>query len=228
MQAVAQLSHPNIVSSFSDEAIGNAHFFAMEFVEGTDLNRMVQLSGPLPVPLACDFIRQASLGLQHAHEQGLIHRDIKPGNLVQLAGTQTIKVLDFGLARLHRGQGPSQPTELTAQGVMMGTADYIAPEQARDARSVDHRADIYSLGCTFYHLLAGHPPFPGGSALQKIHNHFKVEPPPLVSLRPEVPGEVSAIVQKMIAKDPDYRYQTLAEVADLLRPYCPPAGEQGT
>jgi serine/threonine protein kinase len=221
MRAVAQLSHPNIVRSFEDDPLGEAHFFAMEFVVGTDLNKLVQFSGALPVAQACDFARQAALGLQHAHENGLVHRDIKPANLVQITGTSLIKVLDFGLARLHGGADSKAPAALTMEGAMIGTADYIAPEQARDARSVDIRADIYSLGCTLYHLLTGAPPFPGGSAMQKCYHHFMKEATAVNVLRPEAPPELNDIIKKMMAKDREKRYQQPKEVAEALTPFCP-------
>jgi eukaryotic-like serine/threonine-protein kinase len=222
MQVVTRLAHPNIVRSFEEDAYGQALFFAMEFVQGTDLDKVTNLAGALPIPQACDYIRQAALGLQHAHEQGLVHRDIKPANLVQIVNTHTIKILDFGLARL-RDTTPNATgaalVNLTAQGTLLGTPDYVSPEQAKDARSVDIRADIYSLGCTFYFLLAGGPPFPGGSALQKIHNHMKKEPTAITILRPEVPPAVVGIVKKMMAKVPDDRYSTPGDVAAAVAPF---------
>ncbi|MBL8797326.1 MAG: serine/threonine protein kinase [Planctomycetia bacterium] len=219
MKAVTRLSHPNIVCAFEDSAIGEAHFFAMEFVQGTDLKKLLELSGPLPIAQACDFIRQAALGLEHAHKQGLVHRDIKPANLVQIEGGNVLKILDFGLARLHTTEGADPATALTAQGAMIGTADYVAPEQARNARQADIRSDVYSLGCTFYHLLTGGPPFPGGSAMQKIHHHINREPTSVRLLRSETPAEVEAIVRRMLAKQPADRFQTPAEVAERLQPY---------
>ena len=220
MNAVARLSHPNIVYSYPNDSLGEAHFFAMEFVEGTPLDKLVPLSGALPVPQACDFLRQTALGLQHAHEQGLVHRDIKPANLVQINGTQLIKILDFGLTRLLSGGSSDKPTSITAEGALIGTADYVAPEQARDARSVDIRADIYSLGCTAYYLLTGAPPFPGGSLMQKIHHHISKEPTALSILRPEVPSELAEVVKKMMGKKVTDRYATPKDVADALQPFC--------
>src|SRR5262245_16821570 len=198
MKAVSRLSHANIVQSFEDDALGEAHFFAMEFVQGTSLDKLVQLSGSLPVPQACDFIRQAALGLQHAHEKGLVHRDIKPANLVQIPGSSLIKILDFGLARLQRSpDGKSGPNvALTMEGAIIGTADYMAPEQARDARNADIRSDIYSLGCTLFFLLTGQPPFPGNALMQKLYAHLNAEAPLVSDKRAEVPTEVSAIVRK--------------------------------
>jgi serine/threonine protein kinase len=221
VKAVAKLSHPNIVCSFEDDAIGKAHFFAMEFVEGTSLDKLVQLSGALPVAEAADAGRQAALGLQHAHEQGLVHRDIKPANLVRISGSSLIKILDFGLTRLRSAEGAADiGTALTVQGAMIGTPDFVAPEQARDARSADIRSDIYSLGCTLYFLLTGGPPFVGTSLMVKLYNHLNKEPTALEIVRSEVPPGLAQLVKKMMAKSPDHRYQTPAEVAEALAPFC--------
>src|SRR5262249_45526423 len=182
IQIVGQLAHPNIVLAFDADAVGQSHFFAMEFVDGIDLSRLVKQSGPLPVAQACDYIRQAAMGLQHAHERGLVHRDIKPGNLLLAkadsgingtssragrgkrtggaAGKPLIKILDMGLARLSCFDEDSTTMQLSQDGTVMGTPDYMAPEQGKNSHLVDWRADIYSLGCTFYYLLTGQMPFP--------------------------------------------------------------------
>ena len=162
IQAAARLTHPNIVLAHDADEVDGKHFLTMEYVEGTDLGKLVKQQGPLPVALACDCIRQAALGLQHAHEQGMVHRDIKPSNLLlaRPQGSQAggvVKLMDLGLARLRS----DDTKEMTQTGAVMGTADYIAPEQAADASRADVRADIYGLGCTLYFLLAGQPPFPG-------------------------------------------------------------------
>src|SRR5262249_29544049 len=152
--------HPNIVRAFDAEQAGEVHFVVMEYVPGTDLGHVVA-GGPLPVTLACSCARQAALGLQHAHEHGLTHRDIKPHNLMR-ADNGTVKILDFGLARLAREAGLSRVEEaggVTPEGVLLGTVDYMAPEQADDPRGADIRSDLYALGCTLYHLLAGRVPF---------------------------------------------------------------------
>jgi serine/threonine protein kinase len=217
MRAVTRLRHPNVVSAFDDNPIGATHFYAMEFVEGTDLHKLVQLTGALPVGQACDFVRQAALGLQHAHEHHLVHRDIKPANLVRIGDSSLVKILDFGLTRLRSAPGQAGVSEaVTREGVMIGTADYVSPEQSRDARTVDIRADIYSLGCTFYYLLAGRVPFSGGSLLEKVYKHLNAAAQPVHEVRPEVPVEVSAVVQRMMAKQPGDRYQTPAEVAGAV------------
>ncbi|MBI1915133.1 MAG: serine/threonine protein kinase [Planctomycetes bacterium] len=237
LQAVTRLAHPNIVRTFDADRVGNTHYFAMECVEGTDLGKVVQLSGPLPVADACDCIRQVASGLQYAHTMGLVHRDIKPANLFLITppgydkpapgitwkrpADPVIKILDWGLARLQGvAEGPDAVSAGTEEGMLVGTADYIAPEQARDPRLVDIRADIYSLGCTFYYLLTGQPPFPGSSLMQKILQHQQAEPPPICSLRPDVPEEVAMILHKMVAKQPEARYQIPLAVSVPLRRFC--------
>lgn len=222
MRALSQSAHPNIVKAFDINLVGDKHYFAMEYVEGTDLGKQVQFAGPLPVARACDYIRQAALGLQHAHERGLVHRDIKPANLLlNVAGT-VVKILDLGLSRLSQSSGKQEVVvrELTAEGVLIGTPDYLAPEQAKNARTVDIRADIYSLGCTFYYLLTGQPPFPVGTLMQKLFKHQQEEPPTGEQIRPDLPPDVVAIFRKMMAKKPENRYQTPAEVAEAVAPFC--------
>jgi serine/threonine protein kinase len=234
VKAAARLTHPNIVTAHDADQAGHIHFLVMEFVDGISLAQRVQQQGRLSVAEACSVIRQAALGLQHAFEQGMVHRDIKPHNLMLTPGGQ-VKILDFGLARLVReaaGPGteasPDQPATgdgrragggLTEVGVLMGTADFIAPEQANDPRRADIRADIYSLGCTFYYLLTGNPPFPEGNALDKLVAHAERMPAPLKELRPEVTAELARAIDKMMAKDPGQRYQTPAEVANALTPF---------
>jgi len=225
IEAASQLSHPNIVAALDAGSIGDRHFYAMEFVDGTDLARQVKKLGPLPVEQACVYIRQAAEGLQHASERGLVHRDIKPHNLLLTASSGgpgepvvfRVKILDMGLARIVRPEDDEeQASMLTEAGLLMGTVDYLAPEQAKDARSVDIRADLYSLGCTFYFLLTGKPPFPGGSAPERLERHQKEPAPPVELQRPDVPPAVAAIVHKLLAKQPAERYQTPAELIGAL------------
>src|SRR5262249_9026600 len=156
---------------------------------------------------------------QYAHEKGMVHRDLKPHNLMRTPDG-TIKVLDFGLARFAVERGSAPQGQLTAAGAVMGTADYLAPEQARDSRSADIRADIYSLGCTLYHLLAGRVPFPEGTLVEKILKHATEQPEPLAKLRPDLPAGLEAVVERMMARTPEQRYQTPAEVAAALEPFA--------
>lgn len=262
-RAAAQLIHPNVVVLYDAGNVGTTYFIAMEYVDGLTLDRMVRMQGPLPIKQACDYVRQAALGLQHAAEQGLVHRDIKPGNLLitqrtgagtpgkrssslhrrptlittrdkksSLDSTSTgdaksmnawgiVKILDMGLARIRDSfddystdQGLLTP--LTRAGTLLGTPDFIAPEQARDPRNVDIRADLYSLGCSFYYLLAGRPPFSGGNDVQKILRHQTERPVPIEELRPHIPSAVTTIVNRLLQKRPDDRYDEPQELADDL------------
>jgi serine/threonine-protein kinase len=222
------LSHPNIVryldsGTFVDgiEQVENL-YLAMEFVQGTDLRQMV-MAGPLQIPQACNYIQQAAHGLQHAHEHGVVHRDIKPGNLFLTVPQRVIKVVDLGLARPQNplaAVSTGSIRNVTVKGGMVGTADYLAPEQAKDSTTVDPRADIYSLGCTLYHFLAGRPPFADAMVMAKLVMHQKQEPRPVESLRGQIPLELAATVRRMMAKKADDRYQTAAAVAEALQPFC--------
>jgi hypothetical protein len=215
--AAARLTHPNIVAAYDAEQAGDLHFLVMELVEGMSLNALVQRRGRLSVTDACRCVRQAALGLQHAHEQGMVHRDIKPHNLM-LTPKGQVKILDFGLARFV-SETSRAAGDLTQAGTVMGTPDYMAPEQAQDPRAADIRADIYSLGCTLYHLLTGQRPFPEGDSLNKVIAHIQRAPRPVAELRPDVPAELCGVVERMLAKDKDQRFQTPAEVAAALAPF---------
>jgi serine/threonine protein kinase/ActR/RegA family two-component response regulator len=230
VRAAAQLFHPNIVMAFDAGQVGATHYLAMEYVVGIDLAKLVRQRGPLPVDQACNFMRQAALGLQHAHEKGLVHRDIKPSNLLvtgitpgealpTLGPDVVVKILDMGLALLYRQ--PLGPTgaaaELTGEGKWMGTIDYMAPEQWKNAHRVDIRADLYSLGCTFYHLLTGQVPFPDEGFGEKMLKHYLEEPIPLEQLRADVPPAVVGVIRQLMAKQPEHRYQTPAELAAALQ-----------
>ncbi len=228
-QAASRLSHPNIVRVYDSDHEGNTHYIVMEYVEGATLHALVEENGALAVHLACEYVRQAALALQHAHEQALVHRDIKPSNLMATQTTSTmhnqthsihvIKVLDMGVAKLHHL--PESPVEslttLTQPGSVIGTADFIAPEQLEDPRMADHRADLYSLGCTFYYLLTGRVPFPGGSLIQKLDNQRWKSPEAVEQLRPEAPKPIGAVVRKLMAKRPNERYQSGADVAQDIQ-----------
>jgi serine/threonine protein kinase len=224
VEAAARLSHPNIVTAFDAEQAGNCHFLVMELVDGVSLNRLVEQSGPFPVEQASEHIRQAALGLEHAHGHGMVHRDIKPHNLMLARGGQ-VKILDFGLTRFADDNQAEAP--LTHWASLTGTPDYMPPEQAANAHAADIRADIYALGCTLYYLLAGRPPFPGGDAFEKIVAHMKHEPTPLPELRRDVPPELVQVVARMMAKNPEQRFQTPIEVARALSSFCPATAEGG-
>jgi len=242
IQAAARLQHQNIVTAFDAEQAGDVHFFVMEYVKGTDLQKLLDERGLLPVAEACEYIRQAAVGLQHAHENGMVHRDIKPHNLVVVTargvdsqsslsvGVPQVKILDFGLASLaSMGALPDgdmadeSNADLTHVGTMMGTPDYMAPEQGRDAHSADIRADIYSLGCTLYTLLAGKVPFPGGTVLEKVKAHAERTPRPIAEVRQDLPQGLAHMLDRMMAKNPAQRFQTPAEVASALASFSSPA-----
>jgi serine/threonine protein kinase len=231
VRAAARLSHPNIVTAYDAEQAGDSHFLVTEFVDGTSLDRLVAREGPLPVARACDYIRQAALGLQHALESGMVHRDIKPHNLMRTPGG-VVKILDFGLARFARESAvapgtpqapPAADGSVTVTGALMGTPDYMAPEQATDAHAADIRSDIYSLGCTLYYLLSGRTPFPADTGLEKVMAHLERTPEPLMHYRSDLPAGLAGVLEKMMAKDPARRYQTPAEVAAALEPFTHPA-----
>jgi serine/threonine-protein kinase len=243
MEAMVRLDHPNIVQFCDTDQVGDTVYYAMEFIEGTDLGKYVRLTGCLPVAEACDYIRQSALGLQHALERNLVHRDIKPVNLYlthptvaarqpagrvsisdpkpRAKGPALVKILDWGLASLRSPRGLRVPVmaENLAKGVI-GTADYLSPEQARNAQAVDIRGDIYSLGCTFYYLLTGQAPFPEGTLMQKLMQHQSVEPAGVGQFREDVPSEVVLILKRMMAKRPESRFQTPAAVALALLPFA--------
>jgi serine/threonine protein kinase len=215
VRAAARLSHPNIVTAYDADQAGEVHFLVMEFVEGHGLDRLLERLGPFSIRQACHLVQQAALGMQHAFERGMVHRDIKPANLL-VTPAGRVKILDFGLARFFRES--EQGGTITPSGTVVGTPDYIAPEQALDSRQADIRADIYSLGCTLYHLLAGRPPFPEGTLLQKLMAHQELTPKPVTAFRDDVSPELAGVLERMLAKEPARRYQTPAEVARELMP----------
>jgi len=216
-KAIASLNHPNIVVAYDIDNEGDVHYIVMEYVEGVDLQVLVRRDGPLPPSEAALLIAQAADGLQHAHQRGVIHRDVKPANLLlDLDGR--IRLLDMGLA-LVTAQEEESLTVMHSENVL-GTADYLAPEQALNSHQVDHRADIYGLGCTLYYLLTGRPPFPDGSLAQRIAKHQKLMPTSIRELRDDCPGELEGICVKMMQKDVQYRYQSAADVAEALRRFA--------
>ncbi len=229
IRSAAMLRHNNVVQAYSAVQAGELLLFAMEYVEGEDLDKVVQRQGPLPIPYACHYVSQAAMGLQHAHEHQMVHRDVKPQNLMlsRQKKKHIVKVLDFGLAKAKR-EGEAV-TDLTGFGAVMGTPAYMAPEQAQDAASADIRADIYSLGCTLYFLLTGVPPFTGKSIFAILQAHVSTEAAPLGQRCAEATPELAAVVAKMMAKDPARRYQKPIEAAQALAPFIKPgsAAQEG-
>jgi serine/threonine protein kinase len=208
VQSLARLNHPNIVQAYDADHAGESHFLVMEFVAGESLDALVRRRGPLPVVEACKLARQVAIGLQHAHEQGLVHRDIKPGNLL-LTPDGVVKIADFGLSRVA---GVSGVAGSESAHMVVGTPEYMAPEQARNPSAADTRSDLYSLGCTLYFLLAGKPPFSGASHLQTLLDHQDTNPPDLQG----IPDTIRAILQRLLAKEPRDRYANPGEAADAL------------
>ena len=216
-RAIAALDHPNIVQAYSVDNEMDRYFIVMEFVDGQDLQRMVELNGPMDFEHAADYIRQTAEGLAHAHVHNLVHCDIKPSNLL-VNHQGVIKILDLGLARLNRSD---EPRGAAAGEPAFGTVDYMAPEQGLGTTNFDHRADIYSLGCTLYFLLTGHPPFPEGTLAQRIVKHQTQEPRDILLERPDTPPKLVDICKRMMAKEPENRYQSIREVSAALAPWQP-------
>jgi serine/threonine protein kinase len=234
-RAAAALDHPNIVRAYDidretgDNGQSTLHYLVMEFVDGASLHELVARRGPLSIERAAHYVKQAALGLQHAHEAGLVHRDIKPGNLL-LDRSGTVKVLDLGLARFFEGGKDNLTERYDEKNAVLGTADYLAPEQAR-GETVDVRADIYSLGATLYFLLSGKAPFEEGTITQKLLWAQTKPPRPIRELRPEVPAELAAVLERMMAKDPKDRYPTPQAVVAALAlwtatPIQPPTADE--
>ena len=217
--AAGRVQHPNIVFATDANEEDGIDYLVMEYIDGVDIGRLVAVLGPLPCPAACEIIRQAALGLAHIHACGLVHRDLKPSNLM-LASDGVVKILDLGLARLREGQ-PADDDSQTQTGYLLGTADYVSPEQLHDPHDADVRSDLYSLGCTFFKLLAGQAPYSGtdgGSIGKKLDAHRYAAIPSIRSLRPDVPEEVDAVLSRLLAKEPGDRIQQPSELAELLAP----------
>jgi serine/threonine protein kinase len=230
-----QLNHPNVVRAFHVGEAGGLHYFVMEYLEGEALDEILQRRGRLPPAEAANIVYQALLGLQYIHQQGLVHRDLKPSNLMLFrpyssapGATATVKILDIGLGRSLFDEGNSvKPAEgrLTTNGVILGTPDYMSPEQAQDPRAVDIRSDIYSLGCVLYHLIAGQQVFPDTNIISQMIRHATEDPRPLKEFNPEVPDGLQQIVNWMIAKDPARRYPTPERAAQALQVYLAAGAE---
>lgn len=224
MLAVGSLHHPNIVQAHDAGEFGGVHYLSMEYVEGQDLQELVKAKGPLSVVNACKAIRQAAQGLAAAHKLGLVHRDIKPSNLFVTKQTGQIKILDMGLALLSHEEVPAA---LTSTGQCFGTPDYMAPEQWNDAHSCDARADLYSLGCTLFFLLVGHPPYHSEThrtAANKMKGHVIDPIPDLRAARPDVPPGLVAIYERLMAKTPEERFASADELAIALAPFASSKG----
>ena len=221
VKSAAALSHPNIITAHDADSVDEMHFLVMEYVPGHDLNYWIKYGSPLPVAWCCECIRQVALGLQHAHERGLVHRDIKPSNLLihqpDEDGSPLVKILDMGLARF--GTELPEDGSLTRPGQIMGTPDYIAPEQASNVHQADIRADIFSLGCTLYQCLTGKLPYAGTTIMAKLLARTNGDAPLVRESRDEVPRRLEAVVAKMLARRPEDRYQTPAEVVEALAPF---------
>ncbi len=213
-QATAALDHPNIVRAYDVDNHGDTHYLVMEYVPGKDLQSIVKSNGPLGFEDAANYIVQAAAGLAHAHGAGMIHRDVKPANLL-VDSAMTVKILDLGLALMRDDSELASLTQRNKESVL-GTADYLAPEQALDSHAVDSRTDVYGLGCTFYYLLTGHAPFPEGTLAQRIAKHQSVMPGDIREDRPDCPQELTEICFRMIRKRPAERYQSCEEVEQVL------------
>ena len=219
-EAGLRLKHPNILRTFAikrtEDNYGFLNYMVMELVRGITPLELLYLEKKIEIPQACDIIRQAAIGLQFAHDNSLIHRDVKPDNLM-IRSNGAVKILDFGLAMRNDTDDEFSMAMIFGQD-RVGTADYVAPEQTINSYHIDHRADIYGLGCTFYTILASQVPFPYDSARKKLIGHRKKKPVPLRNLRPDVPENIAAIIAKMMSKSPDRRFQSCAEVAQILEP----------
>lgn len=218
-RAAGSLAHPNIVRTHDIDQDGNLHFIVMEYVDGSNLLDIVKKFGRMDVGRAVSYIRQVAVGLDYAFRNGIIHRDIKPGNvLIDRKGKA--RILDMGLARFFKDQTDMLTVKYDDK-IVLGTADYVAPEQVANSHAVDIRADIYALGASLYFLLSGHPPFPNGTVSQKLLWHRTKDPTPIRSIRPEIPDGLAAVMARMMAKDPAARYQSPGEVVQELEAYLP-------
>jgi eukaryotic-like serine/threonine-protein kinase len=219
VRALGAIRHPHMVHALDADVEGGRLYCAMEYVSGVDLGRLLHVRGALPIETAGRYASQLADVLRYIASRGLVHRDVKPSNVLVAEDGSMVKLLDLGLARFDHPVWEASRSELTQLGMMIGTPDYVSPEQIRDSHGADIRSDLYSLGCTFYHMLTGRAPFDGMSAVDKLWHHQTEEPAPVESLRPDVPPPVAAIVRTLLAKKPRDRYQDPGEVVAALRPY---------
>jgi eukaryotic-like serine/threonine-protein kinase len=218
----AQLQHENLVRIYDFGEAKGRYFLVMEYIEGKTIGALLSEQGPMPFATAARLLRQVALGLDHAHRKGLIHRDVNPYNIL-VTHDGTAKLADLGLAIAMADED-----RVTRDGATVGTFDYIAPEQARHSRAADIRSDIYSLGCTIYHMCTGHVPFPGPSLPEKLFGHQAIEPTPLYLVVSGLPEGLSEIVERMMKKSPEERYATPMQVAQALEPYASRQGAVAT
>jgi serine/threonine protein kinase len=221
-RAAAKLDDPNIIHTYDIDEFEGQHYLVMEYVEGQDLHQLVKEHGPVDFLVAADYIAQVARGLSHAHEMGLIHRDIKPANCL-VDKNKVVKLLDMGLARLIDDE---ESLTLDNNENVLGTADYLAPEQALNSHKADARSDIYSLGCTFYFLLTGHPPYPEGSIAERLLKHQRERAPSILKDRPDAPPILVHICETMMSKSADERYQTADEVVERLADWLADRGRE--
>jgi serine/threonine protein kinase len=219
MDMAQRVGHPHLTKTFEAGAIAGVHYIAMEYIRGESLRRVVGDHGPLSVARAAHLFAEVADGLGHAHHTGLVHRDLKPQNIMVTPNGHA-KILDLGLALAVDEELPADKTIVGGQGYVLGTMDYIAPEQVDDPTGVDARADLYAMGCSLYFALTGQPPFPGGTSQEKMKRHRTEHPDPLTDFNPTVPVEFARIVQKLMEKAPGRRYQTAKAVRDALRPWA--------
>jgi eukaryotic-like serine/threonine-protein kinase len=214
MDMCRRVAHPHLAWTYDVGVCQGVHYIALEYIPGKSLYQLVTEHGPLEVPRAARLFAEVASALDHAHNQGLVHRDLKPSNII-VTPHDHAKVLDLGLA-LVQGEAPADREVVGGQGYVVGTMDYLAPEQAENAARVDARSDIYSLGCTLYFVLTGQPPFPGGTPLEKIQRHRSEEPAPVPQLNPNVPPAFIGLLRKMMAKNPEQRLESAALVQEKL------------
>jgi serine/threonine protein kinase len=220
MRAVGRLDHPHIVRALHADEHEGQHYLVLEFIDGPDLGKVVDALGPLGISDVCEIGRQTALGLAHAHGHKLLHRDLKPSNLL-LSIDGIVRIADFGLVRVAHDD--SHHGDLTSPHTMLGTCDYAAPEQSTAGQVPDHRCDLYSLGCTLFHLIAGDPPYrpkAKGNWIKTVKAHMTAPIPSLRSLRADVPPEIEAAISKLLAKQPSDRYSTAEDLAAALAPFC--------